>query len=278
MADKFIYVTGFPKSGNTWLSRLVARVAEAPVVGGLMRGNEEIAADVNKLIEKESNFRTAKIHFLPEAFTREVDANPSRVIYIYRDYRDIIISAFYYFHPEFKNLPLERLHPFQVGYYNPFRQWQIHQNRKKLFDFIQSYTMQGVPNNPDFGTWQEHYCNWRDYLQNNASIQSTFVCYEDLLEDTSAEVKRALSEVEVPYSTDEDALLKIVQEESFSNKKEYFKKLMRSNQKDAPGGVKMNYQFLRSGKSGEWKRYFSKGIKDYIEQKNGALLTTLGYL
>lgn len=104
---KDVFVIGYPKSGVTWLTRLVAEVLRAPVAGFWKQGkwHHDIASIGTE--DRQSYYRVFKAHHtLPDLRRHLVPwPNPARMIYIVRDPRDIAFSARAYFSHHSAHLP-----------------------------------------------------------------------------------------------------------------------------------------------------------------------------
>ena len=81
-----IYVVGFPKSGNTWLLRILCDLCDANIDQGGVVNRADYRANRQKTI--------IKMHF--------EDPNSvilgGKVIYIVRDVRDVLVSGFFHTH------------------------------------------------------------------------------------------------------------------------------------------------------------------------------------
>lgn len=116
-----IFVVSFPKSGNTWVRFLLANMLEADEKITMQNINDYVPGIYNfreEINKKESN-RIIKSH---DPF---FDCYP-KTIYVYRDYRDVLISYFHYLkgHDQFSGT---------------------------VQDFLKSDKLK-----TDFGTWQQH--------------------------------------------------------------------------------------------------------------------------
>ena len=94
-----IFIIGFPKSGNTWLTRLIADSLRMRVGSGMRVDDDfEIATSVNTQLGLPgvTDFTIRKTHFLPEVLKKVREEDMNKGVYIYRDFRDIVISSFFY--------------------------------------------------------------------------------------------------------------------------------------------------------------------------------------
>jgi len=86
-----VYVVGAPKSGNTWLSRLMGDVLDSPIVGA----RNPKSGIVSKPLAEEGEDRGGGFLIHPEHMTF-VWPGADTIIYIYRDPRDVVVSAYHY--------------------------------------------------------------------------------------------------------------------------------------------------------------------------------------
>jgi hypothetical protein len=271
-----IYVVGFPKSGNTWLVRLLADALVAPVQNGAMDGNREPATEVNQSLPTDvtSEYETFKIHYQPHVFFEKVDSAPRRVAYIYRDARDVAISSFFYFaytdriYAKRHSLPSLAVHAARQG---PHFLMLHRRARKKLQRYIQEWCVSGVLG---FGTWSQHVTSWERAATVRPHLLIAFVSYENLLQDTEGSLARLVRDLDLPEPPG-SRLKAAVSRQSFSAQKKRF-----AAQRDAPDdpfGSQFQAWFLRKGVSGDWRQFLSARNARVLHQHHGKTLMALGY-
>lgn len=85
--SKIIYVVGYPKCGNTWLSRLLGDALDSPI-GGKESDNRQAIADEGHNRKGEYLIKQRHItHYPDDAY---------KVVFITRDPRDVCISVQHY--------------------------------------------------------------------------------------------------------------------------------------------------------------------------------------
>lgn len=91
MAKLEVFTTGFPRSGNTWLDRLLSDLLSAP----LQTKPKELIEFFG--IKRDGNYMVRKTHWYASQYSGEGYAGkPSKMIWIQRDPRDMAISVMFY--------------------------------------------------------------------------------------------------------------------------------------------------------------------------------------
>lgn len=263
---KRIYVVGFPKSGNTWLTRLLADVLNCPSTG--IFTDYEMAAEGHDRI---SNFIVVKTHHSVGAAPNELLQSAS-VVYIIRDIRDVLVSGFFHNHralPEdYVTLNADRrrrlpriyfrheIRRMSNGWGGPYHIAVVNRVRNIL------RFMCGRPLSPTFkiGDWSQHAGGWA-----NHRITPHIIRYEDLLSNGEEELVRLLSRMgmEIPINKIRESL----ERQSFSRRRIDFEQ----------SGELSKAKFLRRGQTGDWKRFLDKRTLEYILSKHGKTLNKHGY-
>ena len=89
---KIIWIVGCPKCGNTWLSRLIGEVIDAPVGGTWHPTREEWKSPpCAEGLDRDSDYWVYQEHL-----ENPSDAQNDKVIFINRDPRDVIVATKFY--------------------------------------------------------------------------------------------------------------------------------------------------------------------------------------
>ena len=273
-----IYVVGFPKSGNTWLTRLLADALQAPVHSHSVRGVLEVASEINQHLSLSSDpaFKVMKNHFLPEVFFEEINHSPKKIAYIYRDFRDILVSAFFYF--KYKGdeadarmrdvLSLLSL----LSSQGPGALYRHYCVRRRMLAYVRTFCQEGVKD--DFGTWQGHISAWKTIKDQRSDIKLAFISYEELLNNTASTLLHLFKMLKLPQPNDEK-LEEVIGRQSFERLKKRYQNM--PSDVDVPYGKEFNVSFLRKGVAGDWKNFISKNMGRIIEKHTGEMLSIMGY-
>ena len=259
-----IHVVGFPKSGNTWLTRLLADVLECTAGTGMAgRDDGEIASDLNDYFldkNKHQKFKILKTHYLPKR-QLEYSKNLKRIVYIKRDFKDVLISAFFH---QFAvaDSDVRLVNFFQLIKRRPKKIILYIGNRYKLWKLIEKLTDKW---SDDVGSWLEHFNEWQKYSRDNPEKSIVFTTYEDMTRDTSGEIVAILKNLKLP-AYDFKKIEASIKRQSFKNKKKYFKNLSCDDK--IVSGKFFNIRFLRKGEVGDWKNYLSKAMIRKINVNN----------
>ncbi len=148
-----IYVVGYPKSGTTWLTRLLADILDSPAgngMGGL--DEEEIASDFNLQILKRDTkpkYKILKTHLLIPHL-KSLDTNLKKIVYIERDFRDVLISSFFYQRENCDEKLLEKRSILELKE-NNISFFKYLKNRMRLWLHIKNHKWKNT-----VGSWSNH--------------------------------------------------------------------------------------------------------------------------
>jgi Sulfotransferase domain len=255
---KNIIVAGYPKSGCTWATRLVAELVGCPVAGFWRRDKDEIAVEGE---ERASDYRCYKSHHQLAELGVQPKDSANWIIYILRDPRDIAISAASHF--QFDRFPklaalFRRVRRGEKLYRHTLYPLLVRQDYR--LERMTEALLDGSAevNNWLRVSWKDH---WRPYYEAGMPI----IRYEDLLVSPEAEVERILHHLGIQRTPGEIA--RAVQNQSFERKKETL--LCR--------GETGRAKFLRVGKSGQWHAKLPVTLQARFSNELGAELDQWGY-
>lgn len=256
---KRIIICGYPKSGNTWLTRLTAEILRCPVVGFWcypLHNEESIEG-----IDRESEFQCFKAHQTFEQMRHTLDVHGNgteKIIYIYRDPRSVTVSASHYFRLWPKDSRLQN--PFKyllerIAIYLKFPYAYSHRS-----DLFARALIEGTTRLPWLEeSWDKHVMGY----QNKSNVLN--ISYEYLRTDSLAATREIAQFLSIDRSDTE--LEEAVRAQSFSTKKKQF-------QIDGKGA---RAKFLRKGRTDSWRDELPASSLKYIEQKIGDFMRELGY-
>ncbi len=229
-----VFLVSYPKSGNTWLRFILAYLKNGTSTTINFHQLENIVPDVyvsKDIIDTQKSGRIIKTH---DIF---FEGYP-RVIYIHRDYRDALISYYY----------------FVLAY--------------KFFDgtfseFIRSNIVLR------HGSWKQHIKAMKKYKQENPD-KILVLSYESLLNNFDKSVESINRFCGFKKEVD---LNKLKEKTSFSE----LKKIENEFGSRFMSNTKQN--FVREGKSGGWKDFYSKEDLDFLysDKELVSLMNELGY-
>lgn len=248
-----IYVIGFPKSGNTWLARLLASATCSEIEATNAIDNADNSRDLNGVYIIRKRHDSMKT-FRPDG---------ERVVYIVRDVRDVLVSAFFFNNKFFKEEHVKiqtHITGVKRGLFRIFFWNQIRRMSKSWCGNELSVILNWLAGRKNvIGNWSDHVESW--IAEKNVIV----VRYEDLLSDAPGEMKKILSFFRIHVA--ESELQAAIASQSFKEKKKQF----------VNAGDSINVKFMRSGQAGQWRDYLSKGMLDSIERRHARVMIKCGY-
>jgi hypothetical protein len=250
-----IIVTGYPKSGNTWLTRLIAEVVGCPVAGFLRSEHAEIAIEGS---ERISDYQCWKAHQQLVELDSEMRTPTTRIVYVVRDPRDVVVSGANFFsfpmRWPFLHRVLRRTPAGLRCYYS------LIMNENHRLDLMIDTVLNGCE-------VTHYWCRipWETHVRPFIESSVLLVRYEDLLVCPIEECRRICDYVGV--GVPDAVLVRAVERQSFSARKTRALAL----------GDGENACFLRSGSASQWRDALSPAQLGRIEKKLHPMLTTLGY-
>jgi len=253
---KNIIIAGYPKSGTTWLSRLVAELLDCPLQGNW--GFDNIDSPLKEGIDKISDFDCYKSHHLFEAFDT---SKIFKIIYIVTDPRGVVISGTNFFNFSIQSM---KKNSFKIP--RPFSNRLVIHISKLVFPFSKKKKLMinAVLNGDEsVNQWLKH--SWKTHLQSFQKEDLLLIKYEDLKRNTldkSIEILNYLEE-----ERKESYIIESIEKQSIETKKTQYK---NSNNK-------ILKKTVNQGKSNYWIEKFDREEKQLFEHTISKELESLNY-
>jgi hypothetical protein len=243
-----IYVSGYPKSGTTYFTRLLGDALWCPTGGSLPREDDrEIATEgqdrLSDKIVRKGHFKlldiptTNPVTRPHQLHWRAITPDGHRVIFVIRDPRDIAVSASFYW-----RVPLKSTIQNMVFGTNSFRA---------------------------LGPWTEYVQDWLDTMH---KFNGILVHYEDMLQG-HLKLVGLLDKLRF-YQLDMQHVKEAYKRQSFKSR---VADIAGDNGTSYNLGQEFNLRFMRKGIAGDWKNHFGRQEAFEAEAHFGELLRYFNY-
>jgi Sulfotransferase domain len=254
-----VIVVGYPKSGNTWVTRLVAELLGCPVAGFWAKQSAEIAVEGS---DRQSPFACWKAHYPYRKLSRFKEFPAARVINVVRDPRDIAISGAHYFNFPPKSTLLRRIAAAIPGR-RKFQGTHFDDTERRVNLMIRALLRGETSGDEKWRRWLS--VPWRDHVEAYRDHGTFMIRYEDLLDGPEAECLRILDYLGVTRSQED--VRRAIDRQSFDSARSRFAHL----------GDARRLKFLREGKKEQWRLGLTRNQKLIFDRELGDCLQRFGY-
>lgn len=244
--QRVLFVAGLPKSGTTWLEKIVSsypgfsevlipEVTRHELATG---GSHDFDLPADTFTRFKDMLVLTKMHVHGSMNNARVlrDSGIPYVV-LFRDLRDVAVSNYFYV----RNTPWHPEHPYYKG--------------KSVEDGLGVFAARTLL----------PYADWvRSWQANRDPQRSTILRYEDMLADTVGCLTRVAKTFELPG--DERALAELAERFSFK----------RMSGGRAQGQADPS-RFVRKGVAGDWVNHFTPRLRDIYKEAIGDFLIEYGY-
>ena len=251
------FIIGFPKSGNTWLARMIARALNIHVEPfPTPDRTRDPAADVNTEIDTNADDLVCKLHYTPEDFTEVYGSREeARFVYLRRDPLDVMVSGFFYFcYRGDERFALAN--PGLRSLVNPIFLLKHLWIRRKFSVWVRTFCEQGVS---VYGTCPAHVSSWKAFFDSHPDLRVAYTTYEEIKRDTVGELERILTSI-TGGKPNRGTIEAAANAEEFSKRRA----CIESSGDEITYGKEYNLKFLRAGKIGDYARFVTKKQHDEL--------------
>ena len=237
------FLVSYPKSGNTWTRFLVANLVYPEKQVDFANINEltpDPEALTKRDLARKSRPRIIKSH-------QYFDPRYRRAIYIVRDPRDVVLSAYHF---DIKRQAIAENHPLETY----------------VTDFVHGKT------DHEYGTWAENVASWL-YVR-GSDPEFLLVRYERLQSLGMQELARIAQFFNIP--SDSQRLTLALEQSSAKRMRELEQK--QSHLWSSTKETRKDKSFVRAAKAGGWKAELPEGCVAEMESSWGGLMKDLGYV
>nr|XP_043637379.1 flavonol 3-sulfotransferase-like [Erigeron canadensis] len=251
-----LFLCSCPKTGTTWLKALAFSILTRETFNASNTTHPLLTTmphdcvpfleqDLKKIqdnqIKNSDALQLVATHLPYASLPQTILASNCKIVYIYRNVKDVIVSNFHFIKEAFK-IPKEEA-SFEDA----------------LGEYCQGISLSGP-------YWDHILGYWRASMERPETV--LFLKYEDMKSDTTSNVKRLAGFLGYPFSIQEenagvvDNIVKLCSFENLSNLE-----VNKSGKHRSEEGYEIeNRIFFRKAKDGDWENYFTYEMKEKIDK------------
>jgi hypothetical protein len=252
-----IFLVGHPKSGNTWMAYMLAKVLAKENLNNVTLANLE---NYVPLIHGEDSAISRYEHLQsPRIFRNENPVHPDlypRTIYLLRDPRSVLVS--YY-------------DMYSVRYPRTLGCGKSSGRPLSLQQFVEEYLVRGyVRTFHSVVRWDRHVLSWYERTQQDKTTM--LVRYEDMVADRGKVLQSVLNFCGISY--DQATLATVVAQGSFEEMRKNEDRYGSEHYSDID---RPQSHFIRRGQTDGWKMEMEPALIRRVESDFGSVMQTVGY-
>ncbi|XP_059215418.1 amine sulfotransferase-like [Centropristis striata] len=214
-------------NGTAWMQQILVQIMDAAHPDGTEDATnrarvpwlEERTAD--DPLRERPDPRMFGTHLPPDMLPQGVKAKRIKVVYVWRNPKDILVSLYHFAHS-----------------------WVLLEPPQSFEDFFQQF----LDGNVYMGSWFDHV---REYQEARDQLDIHFVKYEDMLKDLRGEVVKLCAFLGKDLTN--EAVDHVVETSIFKN----MKTNPKANYKDLVDINRYKKETMRKGIAGDWKNHFT---------------------
>ncbi|CAN9499640.1 unnamed protein product [Ophioblennius macclurei] len=231
-----VFLITYPKSGTIWMQQILIQIMEAahPELANDATNRERVpwldGRTLDDPFRERPDPRVFRSHLPPDMLPRGVKDKKIKVVYVWRNPKDILVS-FYHF----------------------AQSWVLVEPPESFEAFFQQF----LDGDVFMGSWFDHI---QDFFSAREELDIHFVKYEDMLKDLRGEVVKLCAFLGKDLT--DEAIDHVVEMSTFTS----MKTNPNANYKDLVETHAYRKKTMRKGKAGDWKNVFTVAQNDQFDR------------
>ncbi|XP_061179212.1 sulfotransferase 1B1-like [Saccostrea echinata] len=237
--DSDVCVVSFPKSGTHWCYEIVA----------MLRNNtSEFQIVVPPLLDLFPVEKLKQVpdgvyvsHFIPRHMPKDFLERRCKIIHIYRNPKDVVVSMFHF------------LKKTKMGEMLKDMEFDV---------FFEMFITGNVPSSG--GSWMNFIKEWMDFTNKNTSYPFMNICYEDMKRDLKGHVRKISNFLELESS--EELIDEIATKCEFKTMSEFKNSHVPEFMSNLTN-IKDKHIMYRKGEAGDWKNWLKVAQSEAVDSE-----------